>query len=184
MLGRLISWFVAPLGKNCSNPLATVWWQNIQKWREVKSGECSEVKTFGEIFVLSLIYRYLSVCRFCVVHCLIIICFSLLFFNLLNLCSSFLSFFMFIFYFVHSLLSYCFVYFFSFCKQLFLYYFCTSFSTNATGWKPNGSKYHIPSHHNQRHRTHSWGEANHTAYCNPYIKVTIRMITEHIFNYL
>ena len=33
---------------------------------------------FGEMCVLSLIYSYVVVCRFCAVRCLIIICFPLL----------------------------------------------------------------------------------------------------------
>jgi hypothetical protein len=60
----------------------------------VKDEECSvvkqsEVKTFGEMCVLSLIYSYVAICRFCAVHCLVIICFScyfiitrLMFFNI------------------------------------------------------------------------------------------------------
>ena len=39
------------------------------------------MKTFGEMCVLSLIYSYVATCRFCAVRCLIITCFSLLFYN-------------------------------------------------------------------------------------------------------
>jgi len=35
----------------------------------------------GEMCLLSLIYIYVAVCRFCAVHYLIIICFYLLFYN-------------------------------------------------------------------------------------------------------
>ena len=43
--------------------------------------KCSEVKCFGEICVLSLLYSYVAVCMFCAVRCLITICFFLLFYN-------------------------------------------------------------------------------------------------------
>ena len=58
------------------------WWRNVQKCRDVKNGEWSivkckkvmwsEVMVLGKMCVLSLIYIYVAVCRFCVVHCLII----------------------------------------------------------------------------------------------------------------
>ena len=53
--------------------------EESEKW----GVKCSEVKWrfFGEICVLSLIYSYVAICRFCVVCCHIIICFSLLFSN-------------------------------------------------------------------------------------------------------
>jgi len=47
---------------------------NVQKCRGVKNGELSEFMILGEMCVLSLIYIYIAVYRFCVVHCLIIIC--------------------------------------------------------------------------------------------------------------
>jgi len=39
----------------------------------------NEVKIFGEMCVFSFIYSYVAECRFCVVHCVIILCFCLLF---------------------------------------------------------------------------------------------------------
>jgi len=56
--------------------------QGCEKWR-VKCSEVkwNEVMILGEMCVLSLIYIYVAVCRFCAVHCLIIICFCLLFSN-------------------------------------------------------------------------------------------------------
>ena len=41
----------------------------------------SEVKILGEMCVLSLIYSYVAICRFCAICCLIMICFSLLLYN-------------------------------------------------------------------------------------------------------
>jgi len=43
--------------------------------------KCSEVMILGEKCVLSLIYVYVTVCRYCAVRCLIITCFYLLFSN-------------------------------------------------------------------------------------------------------
>jgi hypothetical protein len=51
------------------------------QWSEVK---WSEVMIVDEICLLSLLYIYVAVCRFCVVHYLIIICFYLLFSNYLT----------------------------------------------------------------------------------------------------
>jgi hypothetical protein len=48
---------------------------NLEKWGVT----CSEVLILGEICVLSLIYIYVAVCRFCVVRCVIVICLYLLF---------------------------------------------------------------------------------------------------------
>jgi len=58
----------------------------MPKIGDVKNGDrsilkCSEVMILGEKFVLSLIYVYVAVCRYCAVRCLIIICFYLLFSN-------------------------------------------------------------------------------------------------------
>ena len=39
------------------------------------------MKIFGEMYTLSLIFNYVAVCRFCVVRCVIIIFFPLLFSN-------------------------------------------------------------------------------------------------------
>ena len=48
-------------------------WRNVQKCREVKCGEWSEVMIIlGEMCVLSLIYRYIAVCVFRAVRYLII----------------------------------------------------------------------------------------------------------------
>jgi hypothetical protein len=65
------------------------WWRTVQKWRDVKNrewsvvkcseGKLSEVMILGEMCVLSLIYSYVAVCRFCVLRYLIIISFILLY---------------------------------------------------------------------------------------------------------
>ena len=59
--------------------------QGCEKWR-VKCSEVkwNEVMILGEMCVLSLIYIYVAVCRFCAVHCLFIIWFSWLFSNYLT----------------------------------------------------------------------------------------------------
>jgi hypothetical protein len=62
------------------------WRRNVQNCRDVKNGEWrrvkySEVMILGEKCVLALIYIYVTVCRYCAVRCLIIICFYLLFSN-------------------------------------------------------------------------------------------------------
>jgi hypothetical protein len=112
----------------------------------------SEVKIFGEMYTLSLIYSYVAVCRFCIISCVIIICFPLLFSNYLTyvfniLLMSVFLFCIFVFYFVYSVFLYCFVYNFSFSiHSCPLSYFCTSLLTTSTGWRPNCSKqisYHI-----------------------------------------
>jgi hypothetical protein len=121
------------------------WWWNIQKCRQVKNGECGEVKRsevrwnevmiLGEMCIWLFIYTYVTVRKFCVVcytyvtarkFCvvcyLIIICFSMLFSNYIDL--HFLIFFVclfFVFYYVYSLFLYCFVYCFSFCAVSFLF---------------------------------------------------------------
>ena len=116
-----------------SNVINYIHWdeQNAVNW-----------STWG-MCVLSLIYSYVAVCRFCAGRYLITICYSLLFSNysthvfflyIFMLCFMFS---MFVFYFVCSVSAYCFVYCFSFCIQLSLYYFCTSLPTTATGWKHN-----------------------------------------------
>jgi hypothetical protein len=43
-VGWLVDWFAVLSGMICLNLLVSVWWQNVQKWREVKNGECSVVK--------------------------------------------------------------------------------------------------------------------------------------------
>jgi hypothetical protein len=70
------------------------------------------------MYTLSLIYSYAAVCRFCVIHYVITICFPLLFSNywtcifIFFLC--FFLFCIFVFYFVYSVFLYYFVYYFSF----------------------------------------------------------------------
>jgi hypothetical protein len=53
-------------------------WNKVT-WFEVKWNELGEVMIWVEMCVLSLIYIYVAVCRFCAVSCVIIICFSFLF---------------------------------------------------------------------------------------------------------
>jgi len=87
----------------------------------------SEVMILGEMCVLSLIYSNVSICRFCALSCVIIICFCMLFSNYstcvlqysLYVC---LLFCICILYFVYSLLLCCFVYCFSFCAVSFLFF--------------------------------------------------------------
>jgi hypothetical protein len=100
----------------------------------------SEVMILGEMCIWLLIY---TVRKFCVVCYLIIICFSTLFSNYIDL--HYLIFFgclIFVFYYVYSLLLYCFVYSFSFCAVSFLSVYK---STNqCPGGNPIAvSKYHI-----------------------------------------
>jgi hypothetical protein len=71
------------------------------------------------MYTLSLIYSYVTVCRFCVIPCVIIICFPLLFSNywtcVFNIFLMFVFLLcMFVFYFMYSVFLYCFVYYFSF----------------------------------------------------------------------
>jgi hypothetical protein len=118
---------------------------SVLKWTVVK---WTAVKIFGEMFVLSLIYSYVAVCRFCVVRFAIIICLTSLFsnystyvFNIIFMFAFLIC--LFVFYFVYS----------AFCIVLCIVsptvysclfpIFCTSLPTSATGWKPNCSKYHI-----------------------------------------
>jgi hypothetical protein len=49
----------------------------VQKWSWWREGKWSEVMFLGEMCILSLIYRYVAVSRFCAVRCFIIICFYL-----------------------------------------------------------------------------------------------------------
>ncbi len=137
--------------------------RKVQKCREVKNGEWSvvkwsdvkgsEVTILGEMSVLSLIYSYVTLCKFCVVNDLIIIWFSLLFSNYFTyvfqysfLCLfSVLYFFLFGIFWVLVFFLYCFVYCFSFCAVSFLFLY--SLPTTAIGWKSNWSKkYHISFH--------------------------------------
>jgi len=61
------------------------------------------------MYILSFIYSYVAVCRFCAVRCLIIICFSLLFSNHSTYVFNIL--FILVVYFLYSVFLYCFVYF-------------------------------------------------------------------------
>ena len=66
--------------------VSEAWWRNVQKYRDVKNGDwsvvkCSAVKwsevmVLSDMCVLSLIYSYVALCRFCAVRCLIIIGFD------------------------------------------------------------------------------------------------------------
>jgi len=80
--------------------------------------ECSEVKISGEMYTLSLIYSYVAICRFCVIHCVIIICFPLLFSNYSTFVFNILFKLVFLFcifvFFLCILYFYCFVYYCSF----------------------------------------------------------------------
>jgi len=82
--------------------------------------ECSEVKISGGMYTLSLIYSYVAVCRFCVIHCVIIICFPLLFSNY----STYVLNILFILVFLFCILVFYFVYsvFLLFCVLLLLFY--------------------------------------------------------------
>jgi len=102
-----------------------------------------EVKIFGEICVLSLIYGYVVVCRFCVVRRLVIICFPLLFSNYSTYVFNIL--FMFVFCFVCLLSILCILCFCIVCVMFLLlyralYYVYTGLLTTATRWKPNCSE--------------------------------------------
>jgi len=104
----------------------------------------------GEMCVLSLIYSYVTVCRFCAVCCIIIICFFLLFSNystyflIFSLCLFFFAFFFSILWLLCFLFCFCIV----LCTVSpcvpSLSYFCVSLLTTATGWNPIAvNKYHI-----------------------------------------
>ena len=77
--------------------------------------KCSEVKIFGEVCVLSLIYSYVAVCKFCAVHNVTIIRFHLLFYDystnvFFNILFVFVILFcVFVLYFGYSVFLYCFV---------------------------------------------------------------------------
>ena len=127
------------------------WWRNVQTCMEVKNGEwCvvkrsevmwkevkgSEVMISDEICVLWLIYSYVAVCWFCAVRCLIIICFSLLFYNYsINVLCLVL--------YVFSIL--CIL---CFCIVLYIAYTCLfpvflQISTSLSGHPTAGNKHHI-----------------------------------------
>ena len=55
-------------------------WSEV-KWSEVKWSEVKWSEDLGWNCVLSLIYSYIAVCRFCAVRCVIVICWYLLFSN-------------------------------------------------------------------------------------------------------
>jgi hypothetical protein len=80
-----------------------------QKWRELKNGEWSgvqwiEVTISGEMCTLSLIYSYVALCRFCVIHCVIILCLPLLFSNYWTCVFNILFKFVFLFLYLFSIL--------------------------------------------------------------------------------
>ena len=74
------------------------------------------MKISGEMYTLPLIYSYVAVCRFCVICCVIIICFPLLFSNYLT--CAFNIIFMFVFLFC--------IFVFYFVYSVFLYFLCIS----------------------------------------------------------
>jgi hypothetical protein len=142
-----------------------VQWSEV-KWSDVK---WSEVKRWS--WVKCVYYRWhssVAVCRFCLVSCLIIICFYLLFSN--NLTYVFLNIhFMFI-----SL--FCTLVFYS----VFLYYFVQCFSflllyklpTFATKWKSNCSKqisYHISNLTDNINFTHTERLSSYRAVNTPFL---------------
>ena len=63
--------------KWCEVKWSEVMWSEV-KWCEVK---WNEVMILGEMYVLSLIHVYVSVCMFCAVRCVIFIGFYLLFYS-------------------------------------------------------------------------------------------------------
>ena len=65
------------------------------------------MKILGEICVLSLIYSYISVCRFCAVCYLITICCSLLFSNYSTCVVQYSFYVCFVFYFAYFVFLYC-----------------------------------------------------------------------------
>ena len=138
-----------------------VTWSEV-KWSEVK---WRDVMIFSEMGLLSLIYSYVAVCRFCAVRCVIIICFYLLFSNHMTYVFSILFmdflFCIFVFYFVYS---------------VFLYFLCTVshflysclFPIFVQGYwplPPGGNpiavnKYHT-GHHNTMSHTEIWEPSNY-----------------------
>jgi hypothetical protein len=86
----------------------------------VKGTEGSEVMILGEIYVVSLIFSYVTLCRLCAVRCLIIIGFYVLFYNFSTcffniLCMFVMLFGIFVFYFAYFVFLCCFLYCFSIC---------------------------------------------------------------------
>jgi hypothetical protein len=119
----------------------------------VKNGEWSEVTIFGKMYILSLIYSYIAVCRYCVIHCVIII-YSLCYFLINRL--TFLIFFlcllsdcMFVFYFVYSVFLYYFMYYFSFSIHSCPFpIFVQVYQPLPLGGNPNAvNEYNIISYH-------------------------------------
>ena len=93
-------WRVRKRGDETSESAGT--WK---KWSEV---QWSEVKIFGEMCELSLVYIYVTVCRFCAVRCLIITYIYLLFTRLIffNILFTFVFMFcVFVFYFTYFVCS-------------------------------------------------------------------------------
>jgi hypothetical protein len=107
------------------------WWRNVQKCRGVKNGEWSVVKWRDVMWcddlywnVLSLIYSYVAVCRFCAVRC-VIICFYLLFSN--HMTYVFLIFILWIFCFVFLFSILCILCFCIFCVLFLILYIAVPF---------------------------------------------------------
>ena len=94
-----------------------------------------------------MIYNYVTVCRFCAVRCLIIICFSLLFLitYVCNILVMFVYLFcMFVFYFVYSVFLYCFVYCFTFVYSCLIPNIVQVYRPMPTVGNPTAvNKYHI-----------------------------------------
>jgi len=100
----------------------------------------SEVKIFGEMCVLSLLYSYVAVCGFCAVCCVSIICFSFLFPNFSAYV--FLIFFSCLFYILCVLCFYIFLRIVSSVVYSYLFpYLCTYLPTISSKWKPNCNKW-------------------------------------------
>ena len=124
---------------------------NVVLWSTVKWNEAKRIDDIGWDVCISLIYIYVTVCRFCAVRYLIIICFYLLFSNYSTyvLLYSFhlffvLYFFLFCVFCDFILFLCCFVYYMSFCAVSFLF-FCTSLSyhISLSYIKSNHIIYHI-----------------------------------------
>jgi len=110
----------------------------------------SEVMILGKMCVLSLIYSNVSICRFCAVRCVIIICFCMLFSNYSTyvfLIFFVCLFFVFLFY-ILCILCFCIVLCIVSRFVLSVSYFCISLPTTATGLNPvTINKYRVVSCH-------------------------------------
>jgi hypothetical protein len=104
----------------------------------------------GEMCILLFIYSYVAVCRFCVVRCIIIICFPLLFSNYLTCFLIFMFLLcMFVFSFVYFVFLYCFVYYFSFSIHSCLFYIFVQ-----VNWPlpPDGNPTAVNKYHKHKHK--------------------------------